>query len=67
MRTKGYCIFSKIVGTKWKRKKKNIYIYIAERLSARLLIVQCSQFAFVYIYIYMYVHIYICIYISITL
>ena len=28
------------------------FSFIAERLSVRLLIVHCSQFAFVYIYIY---------------
>ena len=38
---------------------------IAERLSARQLIVQRSHIASVYIYIYMYIYIYICIYIYI--
>ena len=32
---------------------------VAERLSARLLIVQCGQFAFVCMYVCMYVYIYI--------
>jgi len=43
------------------------YGTIAERLSARLLIVQCGQLAFVCIYVYMYVYIYIyvCVYIYI--
>ena len=30
-------------------------VLIAERLSERLLIVQCSQFAFVCMYIYIYI------------
>ena len=40
---------------------------IAERLSARLLIVQCSQVAFVCMYIYVYIYVYIYIYIRHTL
>ena len=32
--------------------------FIAERLSVRLLIVQCGQLAFVHVYIYIYIYIY---------
>ena len=43
------------------------YGIIAERLSARLLIVQCGQLAFVCIYVCIYICMCIYIYISITL
>ena len=51
-------------------RKMDLLELIAEHLSARLLIVQCSQLAFVciyiYIYIYMYIYVYTCIYVYIS-